>query len=346
MQITSHTSLAPFHTFGIEQPCQHLAVVSSIDELKALYQSPEWQSVPKLFLGKGSNMLFTEPYQGLVIINQLQGKQVTQTDDAYHLHIAGGEDWPELVAWCVDNGFDGLENLALIPGCAGSAPIQNIGAYGVELADVCEYVDVLCLESFEIKRLSNEECLFGYRDSIFKHALYEKGIVVAIGLKLSKYWQANTQYGPLKDIENPTAKAIFERVCQVRMEKLPDPEQTGNAGSFFKNPVISLEQHQMLNESYPNMVAYPADNGMKVAAGWLIDQCGLKGECEGGAQVHPNQALVIVNKNNATASDVVKLAARVRDAVWQRYEISLEHEVRFMGALGETRLEQIVGELR
>ncbi|MGR5270061.1 UDP-N-acetylmuramate dehydrogenase [Vibrio astriarenae] len=346
MQFKSHTSLAPYHTFGIEQTCQHLVEVSSVDELIELYQSPQWQDLPKLFVGKGSNMLFTEAYQGIVVINQLLGKQVTQTDDAFHLHIEGGEDWPSLVAWCVEQGYDGLENLALIPGCCGSAPIQNIGAYGVEFADVCEYVDILCLESFSIKRLTRDECLFGYRDSIFKHALYEKAIVVAVGLMLAKAWQANTQYGPLKAIGEPTAKAIFERVCQVRMEKLPDPAQSGNAGSFFKNPVISHEHYQTLVEQYPNMVAYPADSGMKVAAGWLIDQCGLKGQRQGGAQVHPNQALVIVNKDSASAEDVVVLAATVRDAVWQKYRIALEHEVRFMGAKQETRLERIVGELQ
>lgn len=346
MQLKTHTSLAPFHTFSIEQSCDYLAEVSSVEDLTAIYQSPRWQSTPKLFLGKGSNMLFTEPYQGLVIVNKLLGKHVVETSQAYHLHIAGGEDWPQLVQWCVEHGYDGLENLALIPGCCGSAPIQNIGAYGVEFQDVCEYVDILCLETFDIKRLTRQECQFGYRDSIFKHALYEKAIVVAVGLVVPKQWQPNNHYGPLQAIAEPSAKAIFERVCQVRMEKLPDPEQTGNAGSFFKNPVIPTAQYQQLKLRYPNLVAYPSGEAMKVAAGWLIDQCGLKGECLGGAQIHPQQALVIVNREHATAQDIVELAKKVRDSVWQKYGIALEHEVRFMGATLETRLENIVGEVR
>lgn len=342
MQIQTNTSLAPYHTFGIEQTCQYLVTVTSLEELIAVYQSPQWQDLPKLLLGKGSNMLFTEPYQGVVIINQLLGKQVVETSQAYHLHIAGGEDWPQLVAWCVENGYAGLENLALIPGCAGSAPIQNIGAYGVEFKDICEYVEILCLDSFEVKRLTRDECQFGYRDSIFKHQLYQKAIVTGVGLVLAKEWQPNVGYGPLQQLQSPTPRAIFERVCQVRMEKLPDPSVNGNAGSFFKNPVIPEAHFNNLKNQHPDMVAYPAGQGLvKVAAGWLIDQCGLKGHEVGGAQVHPNQALVIVNRGDASAQDVVILAAKVRDCVWQTYAIALEHEVRFMGPRQETRLEQI-----
>jgi len=295
-------------------------------------------------LGKGSNMLFTQPYQGVVIVNRLQGKQVSESKQHWHLHIEAGEDWPSLVEWSVEQGFAGLENLALIPGCAGSAPIQNIGAYGIELKEVCEYVDVLCLETFEIKRLTNQECRFGYRDSIFKHELYQKAIVVAIGLKLSKNWQPNIEYGPLKsfDAHTVSAQEIFERVCQVRMDKLPDPAVTGNAGSFFKNPVIGEHHYTELKAQYPDLVAYPTDSGVKVAAGWLIDQCGLKGTAVNGAQVHPNQALVLVNRDNATANDIVELAAVVRAQVKEKYGIELEHEVRFIGALAETNLSEIL----
>ncbi len=344
MQILTDADLSAYHTFSISQTCAYLVEISSVQELISVYQNPQWQDLPKLMLGKGSNMLFTQPYQGVVIVNRLQGKQVLESERHWHLHIKAGEDWPSLVEWSVEQGYAGLENLALIPGCAGSAPIQNIGAYGIELKDVCEYVDVLCLETFEIKRLTNQECQFGYRDSIFKHELYQKAIVVAIGLKLSKNWEPNIEYGPLKsfDAQTVSAQEIFERVCQVRMDKLPDPAVTGNAGSFFKNPVIEEYHYTALKAQYPDLVAYPTDSGVKVAAGWLIDQCGLKGTAVSGAQVHPNQALVLVNRDNATANDIVELAAIVRAQVKEKYGIELEHEVRFIGALGETNLSEIL----
>lgn len=342
MQILTDADLSAYHTFSISQTCAYLVEVSSVQELISVYQNPQWQDLPKLMLGKGSNMLFTQPYQGVVIVNRLQGKQVSESEQHWHLHVEAGEDWPSLVEWSVEQGYAGLENLALIPGCAGSAPIQNIGAYGIELKDVCEYVDVLCLETFEIKRLTNQECQFGYRDSIFKHELYQKAIVVAIGLKLSKNWQPNIEYGPLKsfDAQTVSAQEIFERVCQVRMDKLPDPAVTGNAGSFFKNPVIGEHHYTALKSKYPDLVAYPTDSGVKVAAGWLIDQCGLKGTAVNGAQVHPNQALVLVNRDNATANDIVELAALVRAQVKEKYGIELEHEVRFIGAVAETNLSK------
>lgn len=344
MQILTDADLSAYHTFSISQTCAYLVEISSVQELISVYQNPQWQDLPKLMLGKGSNMLFTHPYQGVIIVNRLQGKQVLESERHWHLHIKAGEDWPSLVEWSVEQGYAGLENLALIPGCAGSAPIQNIGAYGIELKDVCEYVDVLCLETFEIKRLTNQECQFGYRDSIFKHELYQKAIVVAIGLKLSKNWQPNIEYGPLKSFDALTVSAqeIFERVCQVRMDKLPDPAVTGNAGSFFKNPVIGEHHYTALKAQYPDLVAYPTDSGVKVAAGWLIDQCGLKGTAVNGAQVHPNQALVLVNRDNATANDIVELAAVVRAQVKEKYGIELEHEVRFIGALAETNLSEIL----
>lgn len=236
-----------------------------------------------------------------------------------------------------------MENLALIPGCAGSAPIQNIGAYGLELQSICEYVDILDLHSFETRRMTANECQFGYRDSIFKHELYEKCFITAVGLKLPKQWKAINQYGPLQSIpeDKLTPLAIFERVCQVRMEKLPDPAKVGNAGSFFKNPVISQDHYDRLIQQHSNMVAYPAQGGMKVAAGWLIDQCGLKGISVNGAQVNPLQALVLTNVDNCSADDVVDLASLVKKTVWDKYQIELEHEVRFMNNKGETNLAEI-----
>ncbi|MBR9876590.1 UDP-N-acetylmuramate dehydrogenase [Vibrio sp. J1-1] len=343
MQIKTNASLKAYHTFGIEQTCSYLAVVESVDDVIQLFQDPAFKSLPKLFLGKGSNVLFTEHYQGLVIINRLSGKVVKETDDHYLLHIEGGEDWPDLVSWCVERGLGGIENLALIPGCTGSAPIQNIGAYGLELKDVCDYVDILDLKTFETRRMSTDECEFGYRDSIFKNALYGECFICAVGLKLNKEWKPINQYGPLQSIpaEQLSPVSIFERVCQVRQEKLPDPAKVGNAGSFFKNPVISQDHYDRLIETHHDLVAYPVENGMKVAAGWLIDQCGLKGISVNGAQVNPLQALVLTNVDSCSAQDVLALASLVKQTVWNKYQIELEHEVRFINRCGETNLAEI-----
>ena len=344
MQFHYNTSLKPYHTFGIDQKCQQLAIIESLEDLKSVYADRQYHNVEKLMLGKGSNMLFTEPYKGLVLINRIKGISHRQDNGYHYLHVAAGEDWPQLVEWSVEQSIAGLENLAMIPGCAGSAPIQNIGAYGVELKDVCEYVDYLCLESLTVKRINNPECLFGYRDSIFKHDLYQKAVIVALGLKLSKQWLPKIQYGPLKELgDKCTPEQVYQQVCHIRGSKLPDPNQQGNAGSFFKNPVISQEQYQCLKQKYPDMVSYPTEGGVKLAAGWLIDQAGLKGESIGGAQVHPNQALVIINRSGqATASDVINLAAKIRNTVHQLYGVELEHEVRFMAAEKETYLNQLV----
>ncbi|MGP8309227.1 UDP-N-acetylmuramate dehydrogenase [Vibrio sp. YIC-376] len=343
MQIKNNASLKAYHTFGIEQTCSYLAIVESLDDIIQLFQDPVFSSLPKLFLGKGSNVLFTEHYEGLVIINRLSGKVVTETNDHYLLHVEGGEDWPEFVSWCVERGYGGIENLALIPGCAGSAPIQNIGAYGLELQDICDYVDILDLTTFETRRMRADECEFGYRDSIFKHALYGKCFISAVGLKLNKQWKPINQYGPLQSISSDklSPTSIFERVCQVRQEKLPDPAKVGNAGSFFKNPVISRDHYDRLIEIHRDLVAYPAENGMKVAAGWLIDQCGLKGISVNGAQVNPLQALVLTNVDNCSAHDVLALASLVKQTVWDKYQIELEHEVRFINKVGETNLAEI-----
>ncbi len=271
------------------------------------------------------------------------GIEHTEDEQFHYLHVSGGEDWPELVNWSIEHDIAGLENLALIPGCVGSAPIQNIGAYGIEFKDVCDYVDYLCLESLEVKRLTKGECEFAYRDSVFKHSLYSKAIIVSVGLKLSKNWVPNINYGSLKELgENASAQEIYQRVCEIRSDKLPDPQEMGNAGSFFKNPVI-IEQHfDLLKSFYPDIVAYPVEDGVKLAAGWLIEQAGLKGLMHGGAQVHPNQSLVLINKNNATAQDVIELAGIVRTKVLETYGVLLEHEVRFIGRDKETYLSNLM----
>jgi len=343
MQIQKNADLKGFHTFGIETKCDFLVEIASVDELIELFQQREWQHIPKLIIGKGSNMLFTQPFQGMVIVNRILGRTIKQSEHHYHLHIGAGEDWPEMVEWSLSQGVAGLENLAQIPGCVGSSPIQNIGAYGIELQDVCEYVDYLCLKTLEIKRLSTPDCLFGYRDSIFKHQLHNSAIIVAVGLVLEKDWQPRLSYGPLKAIASSdlTPQKVFETVSRIRHEKLPDPSLQGNAGSFFKNPVISLQQFESLKRQFPSIVGHQFEGGMKIAAGWLIDHADLKGVSVGGAMVHPKQALVLINSNNASAKDILLLAQHVKGEVLDRYDIELEHEVRFMGSKQETSLAEL-----
>ena len=247
-----------------------------------------------------------------------------------------GENWHQLVEWSLSQGIDGLENLALIPGCAGSAPIQNIGAYGVEFKDVCDYVDVLNLNTGEQFRLQANECEFGYRESIFKHRYAQGYVITAVGLKLAKNWQPILKYGSLVnfDPQTVTAKQVFDEVCHIRRSKLPDPKEFGNAGSFFKNPVVSAEQFAKIQKQVENLPHFPQlDGSVKLAAGWLIDQCHLKGFQIGGAAVHQQQALVLINKGNATGQDVVKLAHHIRQTVADKFGVYLQPEVRFMAQM-------------
>ncbi|PSV16123.1 UDP-N-acetylenolpyruvoylglucosamine reductase [Photobacterium leiognathi subsp. mandapamensis] len=345
MKVLHESGLAPYHTFGIDVSAKYIVEASSVEDFLSIWQDEIYQAIPKLVVGQGSNLLFCEDYQGVIILNRIKGIDVVETAEYVDLHVGGGEDWHQFVAWTVDNGFNGLENLALIPGCVGSSPIQNIGAYGVELKDVCHYVDVLNVLTGESQRLMAEECNFGYRDSIFKHELKDSHIITAVGFRLAKDWQPQISYGPLAkfSLESVTAKEIFDEVCSVRCEKLPDPKVMGNAGSFFKNPIIGLASRDRLLSEFPNMPSYPVDSGhCKLAAGWLIDQCGLKGYQIGGAKVHPQQALVLTNTGNATALDVLHLAQYVVDTVAAKFDVALEHEVRFMAHDAETNLQEML----
>lgn len=338
-------SLQPFHTFHIPVNAHKIIEINTLDQLKQAWAEAKAQNRPVLFLGQGSNMLFLEDFNGVVLINRLLGINHEEDDLFHYLHVNGGENWHQLVAWSLEQGMNGLENLALIPGCAGSAPIQNIGAYGVEFKDFCHYVDVLNLESGELFRLNSTECEFGYRESIFKHR-YQKGYVItAIGLKLAKNWQPVLKYGSLVnfDPQRITAKQIFDEVCQIRQSKLPNPDEWGNAGSFFKNPVVSATQFATIQKQAENIPHFPqADGSVKLAAGWLIDQCHLKGYQIGGAAVHEKQALVLINKANASGDDVVQLARHVRKTVAEKFGVFLQPEVRFIAANGEVDSEKAI----
>ncbi|QLB20985.1 UDP-N-acetylenolpyruvoylglucosamine reductase [Vespertiliibacter pulmonis] len=337
-------SLTPFHTFHLPVSATHIVAVKTADELLYKWQQANNAHQPILLVGQGSNLLFLDNFCGTVILNQLKGIKHSEDEHFHYLHIAGGENWHELVQWTLSQGIYGLENLALIPGCVGSAPIQNIGAYGVEFENVCDFVDVLNLRSGEYFRLEKNQCEFGYRESIFKHQYKDGYAIIAVGLKLSKAWQPVLSYGSLANLDptDVTARQIFDEVCAVRSAKLPNPDEVGNAGSFFKNPIISLAKFNELQTAYPTIPHYfQADGTVKLPAGWLIDQCQLKGFQIGGASVHTQQALVLINKHNATGTDVLALSRAVRHKVREKFGVEIHPEVRFIGKNGEVDSEEI-----
>lgn len=343
--MTMNPSLKSFNTFGIQASADCIAVVESVQELMKAWTEATHNGQPAILLGEGSNVLFLKDFEGTVIINRIKGLHVTEQNDAWLLHVGAGENWHHLVEKTLQQGMPGLENLALIPGCVGSSPIQNIGAYGVELKQVCQYVDCVDLNTGKTVRFDNVQCQFGYRDSIFKQADYKHYAITAVGLRLAKDWQPVLTYGSLVQLnpEDVTAQQIFDSVCEMRTSKLPDPKVNGNAGSFFKNPVITANEAQALLLHYPNAPHYPqADGQVKLAAGWLIDQCKLKGHRIGGAAVHLQQALVLINEENASSADIVELAHYVRQQVGNKFNVWLEPEVRFIGSKQEVNASEAI----
>lgn len=324
------------NTFNLAVYAHDVVTVNEPKQLLTVYRQACEQKLPILVLGEGSNTLFTCDFAGIVIINRIAGISITEERDSWLIKVGAGEIWHHLVCKLIADKVPGLENLALIPGCVGSAPIQNIGAYGVEFARFVDYVELLELKTGNVITVTDGK--YGYRESIFK-SQYSKGyVVVSVGLKLTKQWQPVLNYGELKsfDSQTVTAKMIFDKVCEIRQSKLPDPKVLGNGGSFFKNPVIDKTQYEQLLLQYPDMPAYPqATEQVKLAAGWLIDQCGLKNYQIGGAAVHDKQALVLVNKANASAQDVIDLARIVRNTVQQKFGVALSPEIRFIDAQGE-----------
>lgn len=347
--IETSSSLKSFNSFAIEAKAAqlfHLKTRDQFPELLMHIKAASQQGKPILILGGGSNVLFCDDFSGLIIRVELLGVVVTESEASYQLQVGAGENWHDLVTNCIEKGIDGLENLALIPGVVGAAPVQNIGAYGCEFKDFCESVEYIDLNSGEVHLLTAEQCQFAYRDSLFKTAAFKNALITQVIMTLSKQWKPQSRYGGLsnlKETDQITAKEIYQSVCKIRSEKLPDPNILGNAGSFFKNPVVNKAVTDKLLSQYPEMPHYPQPNGgIKLAAGWLIDQANLKGRQVGGAAVHQLQALVLVNQGNATSTDIINLAELVRSTVKQKFDVELEHEVRFIGALGETNLSEVL----
>jgi UDP-N-acetylmuramate dehydrogenase len=338
-QIEENKDLRALNTFGFKVKAKFFTTIHSKEELHELIHSDLYQREERLILGGGSNILFKRDYDGLVIKVDLKGiTVVSQTEDSLLLQVASGEVWHELVLHCVNNNWGGIENLSLIPGLVGAAPIQNIGAYGAEIKNMITQVEAIDLKTGLTKLFTNEECCFGYRESVFKNALREKYFISSITLTLTKKnHHLNTSYGAIHDtlssmnIEQPTIKSISDAVIAIRQSKLPDPRVIGNAGSFFKNPSITVNHYQSLQKTNTTIPSYPSANQeVKVPAGWLIEQCGWKGKKINHVGVHPKQALVLVNYGDGKGEDVFDLAVKIASSVKEKFNIELTPEVNII----------------
>jgi len=337
MQIQENVSLKNFNTFGIEANARYFVEISQEEELVKLFSNPDWHSTERLVLGGGSNMLLVKDFDGLVVRINIRGISSRIIGDTVLIDAGAGEGWNDLVNYCVNHQFAGMENLSLIPGSVGASPIQNIGAYGVELKDVFENCRAFEIATGEFKTFNKQDCQFGYRESVFKSALKGQYIIVAVTFRLSATPKLNLSYGAIsqelanRNISAPTIKDVSQVVAAIRVSKLPDPSTIGNSGSFFKNPVISVEQFQKIIAQHPLAANYPAGNGcVKLAAGWLIEQCGWKGKVVGNTGTYKNQALVLVNHGGATGQEVYNLSSQIIDSVYTKFGVKLEREVNII----------------
>ena len=334
MQIESGVSLKPFNSFNLPAVARTLVRVTSDADVRAVVDHPQLGGAAKFVLGGGSNIILTRDMPQLVLKIEVRGMRLVETRaDAWIVEAGGGENWHDFVAFTLANGWPGLENLALIPGTVGASPVQNIGAYGIELQDRFDALDVVDLVTGASRTLDAPACAFGYRDSVFKRALAGRSVITRVRFRLPRPWQPQLAYLELErkcaetGISAPDAQQVFDWVCAIRRAKLPDPARIGNAGSFFKNPFVSAEQCRDIIGRDPEVVHYPMPDGrVKLAAGWLIDACGWKGKSVGQAGVYERQALVLVNRGGATGSEVMLLARAIQESVYGRFGIRLETE--------------------
>jgi len=338
MEFQENISLKDANTFGLDVSCKLFYEINSATDIKHLIKSTEYTKNKSLILGGGSNVLFTENFDGIIIKNNILSIKIISENTEYtEVKVGAGENWHQFVLWSLKNNLSGLENLSLIPGNVGTSPIQNIGAYGVEVRDVITKVEGFYLESGEQFTLQNKECNFGYRNSIFKKELKGKVIISHVYFRLNKIEKLNTEYGVIKDelkllgLQN-SSENVSKAVISIRLRKLPDPNEIGNCGSFFKNPIISTTQFKELNEQYSEIVGYKvSETQTKVAAGWLIDQCGWKGYKKGDVGVHKNQALVLVNYGNAKGKEIISLSEKIQKSVIAKFGIEIHPEVNIIG---------------
>lgn len=328
-------SLKPYNTFGIDVHADGLIIIEHVDDLRTVLGDESLNGISKLILGGGSNMLFTQAVHGIVLLNRIRGIEIFKEDDEnVFVKVGAGEVWHEFVMWSVENGFGGIENLSLIPGSVGAGPMQNIGAYGVELKDSFYELEAMNLSSLGIQKFSAADCKFGYRESVFKNELKNQFFITSVSFRLSKHPKLNVSYGAISQelekigVVNPSVKDVSRAVINIRQSKLPDPKVLGNSGSFFKNPEVSMAQYDAVKQLHPNVVAYPTFNGnMKLAAGWLIEQCGWKGKVVGQTGSHKDQALVLVNYGGASGSEVYQLALEIKKSVFEKFGVEINPEV-------------------
>ena len=337
MNIQENISLKALNTFGFDQTARFFAVADSVEGLKAALTWANESELNMLILGGGSNILLTQDFDGLVIKVALKGIDLVQEDDKHiWVKVGAGEVWHDLVIFSIEKNWAGIENLSLIPGTVGASPMQNIGAYGVEIKEVFESLEALNRSTLEIETFSAEACEFGYRESVFKRRLKDQYVICSVTFKLNKVPNFRVEYGAIQDVlkekgvNRLNIKEVSDAVVEIRKSKLPDPSKIGNAGSFFKNPTISQNQYTTLLAEFPGIPGYPNEDGVKVPAGWLIEQAGWKGHRVGEIGVHVKQALVLVNYGSGNGSEVKALAIQIQQSVREKFGIELSPEVNFI----------------
>ena len=324
-----NVSLQGRNTFGLDSQAEMAYEITAAEQIPAVLQEIAEKKLPWRVLGGGSNVILPETLLGATLLMNIPGQEILSVDQvATYIAVGGGVGWHEFVAWTLENNLPGLENLALIPGTVGAAPIQNIGAYGVEIAHYIDHIEAFDTQAFRYAKLAHADCQFAYRDSVFKHQP-GRYIVTKVIFRIPQAWQANIAYADLANAfanqtTSPSPEDIFLAVCKIRLAKLPNPQKIGNAGSFFQNPIVSNQQYETLLKEFPQLVSYPDAHGnRKLAAGWLIDQCGFKGQRMGNVGVYEKQALVLVNHGGATAKDILHLAKTIQESVRQKFGVAL-----------------------
>ena len=325
------TSLQPYNSMAVSVNAHALTRVESVSELQCALAYANENTLPVLVLGEGSNTILQKDYAGLVILNRIKGIElISQDNESVTVSVGAGENWHDFVEFSVNKGWFGLENLALIPGLVGASPIQNIGAYGVEVKDTLESVDFIRIADYQQRRLSNEECDFAYRESCFKQKLADKVVITSVVFRLSKIANVDIRYPALSDQlpSNPTPRDVFNAVVNVRKAKLPLPKDIPNTGSFFKNPVVSDEQHKKLKNKYPDLISYEVGDEFKLAAGWMIERAGWKKRDLNGVTVHAKQALVVINPERRSGQCIIDFAEQIKDDIKNKFDVALEIEPR------------------
>lgn len=332
MEIRENISLKPYNTFGVDVKCAYFAEIHSPEDIQNIRTEKKFKTLPKLILGEGSDILFTRDFDGLILKDSIKNITIVHEDDDFiWIKASSGENWHSFVKYCVNNNWGGLENLALIPGTVGASPVQNIGAYGAELKDSFHSLEYINLETGKTGFMMNEDCRFAYRRSIFKEEAFRNKIyITSVSFQLAKKPVVNLSYPDLiaeMEGKEPTIHNVFEAVCRIREKKLPDPKVLGNAGSFFKNPVVSKEKYYKLAAEFPELKAYETQYAVKLAAAQLIELCGAKKLKENNVGVHEKQALVIVNYGNASGADILNFAKKIQHLVREKFSIELIPEV-------------------